>query len=102
MLPPLSLTLPAALSPHLSELSAIPAVVAQQLRPRNREPFMYGSPVLAVVKLYHLQHNTCSEDVVNLVFACVNADTGVFVPNSGQRLATDVADIHQRLFIHKF
>lgn len=65
-LPPLSLSLPAALSSHLNELSAIPAIIAQQLHPRNMVPFMCGSAVLVV---YCLQNNTWLGVIVNMASA---------------------------------
>lgn len=57
-LPCLSLSRPAALGFPLIELSAIPAIVVQQLRPHNMKPFIYGSVMFAVVRLYYLQQNS--------------------------------------------
>lgn len=42
----------------LTSVDSQPFLVAQQLRPRNMEPFMYDSAVLAVIKLYYVRHNT--------------------------------------------
>lgn len=42
----------------LTSVNSQPFCVAQQLRLRNIEPFMCRSAVLAVVKLYYLQHST--------------------------------------------
>lgn len=69
VLTPPSLSLPAALSSHLNELTAILTIVVQHLRLCYMEPFMFGSAVLAVVKLYWLRHKTLLGVIVNMAFA---------------------------------